>query len=130
MVGAGVVALFAAVDPGTPYPLLIGLVLLFGVVRNTQFNAIQTLTYADVPPPVLSQATSLGGVTQQLTMGFGVSAGATLLGVIAGSDATLGVGDFHRVFLALAVILLISIPGLAVLRPEDGALVSKHRRGA
>ena len=98
------------------------------MVRSTQFNAIQTLTFADIPPSGLSRATSLSGVAQQMTMGFGVSAAATLLGLVAGEGHRLTVPDFHLVFLLVALLPLLAIPGLRRLTAQDGANVSRHVR--
>jgi Putative zinc dependent peptidase (DUF5700) len=44
--------------------------------------ASNTLSYADIPAASLSQATSLGGLAQQLTVSFGVSFGAALLDLV------------------------------------------------
>ncbi|MBV9813673.1 MAG: MFS transporter, partial [Acetobacteraceae bacterium] len=125
--GAAMIACFALVRPNTSYPLLLGAIFVFGIARNVQFNTIQTLTYADIASSVLSRATSLGGVLQQLTMGFGISLSATVLAFIA-DGGPLSVGDFHRVFLVLAFAPLLALPGFAMLRPEDGVVVSGHRR--
>ncbi|HEX3347006.1 MAG TPA: DHA2 family efflux MFS transporter permease subunit [Acetobacteraceae bacterium] len=126
--GAAMIASFALIRPTTPYPLLLLAIFIFGFARNIQFNSIQTLTYSDIASSALSRATSLGGVLQQLTMGFGISLSATVLSMIAGQGQTLSVPDFHRVFLALACVPLVALPGFALLRPEDGAIVSGHRR--
>jgi hypothetical protein len=40
------------------------------------------------------------------------------------------VEDFHQVFLLIAVIPLLGIPGFLFLKPEDGAKVSGHVRRA
>jgi hypothetical protein len=117
---------FALVTAATPHVVLLGMVLIFGMIRNVQFNALQTLTYADMSPAVLSRATSLGSVVQQLSMGFGISVSATLLGMMAGPNA-LSVADFHRVFLAVAVIAVLGMPGFLTLTPTDGMQVSGHR---
>lgn len=37
-----------------------------------------TLSYSDIPTEKLSQATSLGGVLQQISVSFGISVGAML----------------------------------------------------
>jgi EmrB/QacA subfamily drug resistance transporter len=121
---------FALIEPTTPHVILIGYILVFGMIRNTQFNAIQTLTYADIQPTSLSRATSLGGVVQQLAMGFGVSVGATLLGLVAGSQSVLNTHDFHVVFIAVGVVTILAIPGFLRLTATDGMVVSRHvRRG-
>ncbi len=122
------IAGFALVGESTPEWLLLGCVFGFGVLRNVQFNMIQTLTYADIPRPALSRATSLGGVLQQLSMSFGVSVSATLLALVAGEGGGISVADFHLVFLMLAGLTALAVPGFMTLTPQDGAAVSNHVR--
>ena len=126
---AAVIASFALVQPTTPHWLVFCMVLLFGIVRSTQFMTTNTLTYADTPASKLSRSTSLGGVIQQLTVSFGVSAAAALLGLIAGPGRLPDVADFHDAFLLVALVTLASAPGFLRLRLEDGAQVSGYRRG-
>ncbi len=102
--------------------------LFFGAARNLQFNTLQTLTYADVPPTGYSRATSLGGGIQQLTMGLGVSVAATLLSLVASDPAHLELADFHTVFLLAAIFPLIAARSFLRLTPEDAATVSGHRK--
>src|SRR5262249_21710268 len=73
--------------PGTPLWLMVAYIALYALVRAIQFMSSNTLAYADVPPERLSRATSLGGVLQQLTVSFGVSAGAVLLGLLTAPGA-------------------------------------------
>ncbi len=124
---AVVIASFALVGPTTPHWLIFFMVLLFGVARSTQFMTTNTLTYADTPAAKLSRSTSLGGVIQQLTISFGVSIAAALLGLIAGPGRLPDVADFHDAFLIVSLITLVSAPGFLRLRPEDGAQVSGYR---
>ena len=118
------VAAFAWFDAGTPHWVLVAVMMLFGVVRNTQFNTIQLLTYVDVRGTRLSQGTSLGSVVQQLTMGLGVSLSAAMLGWLAGPDGRPSTAEFQHVFLWVAVLPLLALPGFWGLRAEDGAEVS------
>jgi EmrB/QacA subfamily drug resistance transporter len=124
------IAGFALVGTETPHWLLAIYISIFGFTRSTQFMASNTLSYADMPAEQLSRATSLGGVLQQLTISLGVSLSATLLGLVSIEGQALRVVDFHRVFLLIALIPLLSIPGFLRLRPEDGAGVSGHQRRA
>ena len=121
------VASFALFDARTPHWVLVAGVMLFGIVRSTQFNAVQLLTYVDVRGTRLSQATSLGSVVQQLTMGLGVSLSAAALGVLAGEGGHPTVAEFQLVFLLIAMLPLLAIPGFLRLRPDDGAEVSGRR---
>ena len=126
VLSAAATAGFAMLDQDTPHLLIAGWVLVFGMIRNIQFNTLQTLTYADMPSEGLSKATSLGGGIQQLTMGVGVSVGASLLAAVAGSESVLPAEDFRTVFLLAAVVPLLALPGIRTLRPQDGAAVSGH----
>ena len=128
VVCAGVIASFAAVEAGTPHWVDFLMVLLFGLVRSVQFMMTNTLTYSDTPAAKLSNSTALGGVIQQLTVSFGVSLAAVLLGAIAGPGRQPDVGDFHAAFLLVALITLLSAPGFLALREDDAQHVSGYRR--
>jgi MFS family permease len=127
VLSAGMIAAFALFDATTSHIVLIVAMMTFGVVRNTQFNTIQLLSYVDIPSPRLSQATSLGSVVQQLTMGLGVSFSAGVLAVLGSADGRPTVDQFHQVFLLIALLPLLGIPGFYALRPGDGAEVSGRK---
>lgn len=126
--GSAVLAGFALLGPGTPRWLIGAYVLLFGLTRSTQFMTSNTLSYSDTPSERLSRATSLGGLIQQLTVSFGVSLSAVLLGLLNLHGHALTPARFHEVFLLTALLPLLAIPGFRRLRPEDGAQVSGYRR--
>ena len=128
--GSITVAGFALMTPETPYWLIIAWVFVFGLTRAAQFMTSNTLSYSDMPSAQLSGATSLGGVLQQLSVSFGVSIAAMLLGLVTLGGAPLSLGSFHTVFLIMAVIPLLGLPGFLQLRPEDGQQVSGHIRSA
>lgn len=123
VVSAAMIACFALFDAGTSHAVMILVMMLFGIVRTTQFNSVQMLSYVDVPPQRLSQATSLGSVVQQLTMGLGVSLSAATLGILT-AGGTPGVRQFQIVFLLTALLPLVAIPGFLSLHRADGAAVS------
>ena len=128
--GAITVAGFALMTPETTYWIIIAWVFIFGLTRAAQFMTSNTLSYSDMPSAQLSGATSLGGVLQQLSVSFGVSIAAMLLGLVTLGGAPLSLGSFHTVFLIMAVIPLLGLPGFLQLRPEDGQQVSGHIRSA
>jgi EmrB/QacA subfamily drug resistance transporter len=127
VLGSVVVAGFSLLQPDTPHWALTLYVALFGLIRSAQFMTSNTLSYADLPPEKLSRATSLGGVLQQLSVSFGVSVAAMLLGLVSWNSPALTPQRFHEVFLLAAIIPLLSIPGFLYLRPQDGAQVSGYR---
>jgi EmrB/QacA subfamily drug resistance transporter len=130
VIGSAVLAGFALLEPDTPRWLIVIYVFVFGLVRATQFMTSNTLSYADTAAAQLSRATSLGGVLQQLTVSFGVSLGAMLLSLVAGSGHRLTPPVFHTVFLLTAILPLVAVPGFLLLRPEDGRQVSGFSRKA
>jgi EmrB/QacA subfamily drug resistance transporter len=124
---------FAVIGRKTPVWTLVPYVMVFGVARALQFMGSNTLTYADLPPEKLSAATSLGGMMQQLSVSFGVSLAAALLGLVSGGRHGLSVEAFHTVFLILALLPIASAPFFLKLGPLAGISVSRHvrvRRGA
>ena len=126
--GAAVVAGFALITPDTPHWFIIVYVFIFGLARAGQFMTSNTLSYSDTPAAQLSRATSLGGVLQQLSVSFGVSVAAMLLGLVTLDGSPLTPEKFHIAFLLMAVIPLLGIPGFLKLQPEDGMQVSGHHR--
>jgi EmrB/QacA subfamily drug resistance transporter len=122
---AGVTAVFALLSAETPVWIVVACVLLSGCVRSIQYLALNTISFADVPSPMLSRSTSVSGVFQQLARGFGVAFGAALLAIVAGSELVT-VGDFRVVFLLIALVPLASTIGFLRLNENDGAEVSGH----
>jgi EmrB/QacA subfamily drug resistance transporter len=128
ILSSAVLAGFTLLGPQTSRWLIGAYVILFGLTRSVQFMSSNTLSYADTPAANLSQATSLGGLIQQLTVSFGVSLSAVLLGLLNPHGHILTPAHFHEVFLVTAVLPLLALPGFRHLRPDDGALVSGYRR--
>jgi MFS family permease len=118
-------AIFALLNADTPTWIVVTCVLASGCVRSIQYLALNTISFADVPSPLLSRSTSVSGVFQQLARGFGVALGAALLALVASGDQVT-VGDFRIVFLLLAAIPLASMFGFMRLDEDDGAEVSGH----
>jgi hypothetical protein len=123
---AAVTGACALLRPDTPVWVVVLLILASGCVRSIQYLALNTISYADVPAPLLSKSTSVGGVAQQLARGFGVAIGAALLALVAGSSPV-AAGEFRIVFVLVALIPLASALGFLRLAPADAAHVSGHR---
>ena len=128
LVGSAALAGFALLGPSTSHWIIGAYALVFGTIRSCQFMTSNTLSYAETPAAQLSQATSLGGLLQQLSVSFGVSLAAVLLAFVSHGARQLTPAHFHEVFLLTAVLPLLAIPGFLRLRPEDGRQVSGHHR--
>jgi hypothetical protein len=122
------VAGFALIGRGTPDWMILAWGLLSGVGRGLQFTTLNTVNFVEMPLEKLSRSTAFSGAAQQLTMGLGVAIAATLLKAFSRSSTTISVETFHHVFLVMALLTLLSIPGFLMLRPEIGAAVSGYRR--
>ncbi len=122
----GTLAAFGRIGPDTSRIGIAATILLFGMVRSSQFMTSNTLAYAEIDQDYLSHATSLGGLIQQLTVSFGVSLGAALLGLFTPSRSTPAVSAFHTVFFLIALLPLLALPAFARLRHSDGVEVSGH----
>ena len=122
---AVVTALFSLLGAATPTWIIVACVLLSGCVRSIQYLALNTISFADVPSPLLSRSTSVSGVFQQLARGFGVALGAALLAIVAGREQVT-VENFRIVFLLIAAVPLASTLGFMRLSEDDGAEVSGH----
>jgi EmrB/QacA subfamily drug resistance transporter len=105
-------------SPETPHAVIIAILLVSGFFRSLQFSAMNALTYADLEPRSMSQATSFSSAATQLSLSLGVAVAAlTLEGeqMVRGNTAIL-VDDFAIAFLvagfvsALAALIFWQLP--------------------
>jgi hypothetical protein len=122
-------AIVAAFTAHTPHLLMMAILLLGGCLRSLQFTSLNTLAYADIDTPHMSQATSLASVVQQLAAGMGVTigAGALQLAQHAQGHASLQASDFSIAFLCVAAVSLSSLFFLARLPADAGAALSGYK---
>lgn len=117
--------------PQTPKLVIITVLFLHGLSRSMQFTSISTLAFADIPKPLISSATSFSAVTQQMSMGMGVAAGAVALRAAAwmhgGASATPSLMDFHVAFWLMAALAVVAVLDCFTLEPHAGEEVSGHR---
>ena len=112
--------------PSTPHLVIFLALLAGGFFRSLQMTSINTLSYADVPPAMLSRATSLTSMAQQLSQTAGVATAALLLHTVLTlrGGAALAAPDFYPVFVGVAMISLLSVPFFLRMSPDAGAEVS------
>jgi EmrB/QacA subfamily drug resistance transporter len=112
--------------PDTPHLVIFVALLAGGFFRSLQMTSINTLGYADVPPGMLSRATSLTSMAQQLSQTAGVATGALLLQLMLGlrGGEALSAADFYPAFVGVALISLLSVPFFLRMSPDAGAEVS------
>ena len=113
----------------TPIAFMLALILVGGFFRSLQFTSMSALTFADVQQKMMSGASTITGVAQQLSLSLGVSVGAmaveTTLHV---TGAPLGAETFAPAFIIVGLVSLISIVPLVFLAADAGDEVSRRRR--
>jgi EmrB/QacA subfamily drug resistance transporter len=128
VISAGFLFGYSLFRPDTPGLVVFLALLAGGFFRSLQVTSINTLGYADVPPAMLSRATSLSSMAQQLSQTAGVATAALLLQLVLqvrGGDA-LAAADFYPAFVGIAVISLFSVPFFLRMPPDAGAELSGH----
>ena len=121
-------AVCALFYPATPVPVLVVVLFAGGLARSMQFTVLNTLGFADIPPPRMSAASSIVSVAQQMAIGMGVAFGAACLHLVSlrhGGPPVLG--DFHLCFILVAVVMLAGLPPFIRLPVSAGAEISGHK---
>ena len=123
---------YGFIGPSTPHTVIFIALLIGGFFRSLQFTGVNTLAYADVPPALMSRATSLATMAQQLSVSFGVGLAALFLHltVVLRGEPALSASDFPVTFVAIGLVSLTSVLLFVPLVPEAGAEVSGHRIAA
>jgi EmrB/QacA subfamily drug resistance transporter len=112
----------------SPAWFLLPLLLISGMTRSTQFTALNTLAFAEIPPQGMTSANTLFNLAQQVTFGLGVAVGAVLLrlgGWLLGAGMT-AVAVFHFAFFGIGLLCLAGLADFIALPRNAGAEVSGH----
>jgi EmrB/QacA subfamily drug resistance transporter len=131
-IASGFLLGIALFRPTTPYYIILGFLLLGGFFRSLQFTSLNTLTYADIPTPLMSKATTLGSMLQQLSLSLGVGTGALLLHCTLRWQGTtqLGPNDFWPAIVGVSIISSLSVLFFLRLTTDAGAEVSGYSASA
>ncbi|MEI9963414.1 MAG: DHA2 family efflux MFS transporter permease subunit [Caulobacteraceae bacterium] len=123
--------LFATIRPGTPIWLIVIQAFCYGALTSTQYTAMNTLVYADVPNERASNASSIASTMQQLSMSFGVAAaGLTTVFFVPQSlraNPAAVTQGLHHAFLVLGAFTILSTVVFSRLRAEDGASETRQK---
>jgi EmrB/QacA subfamily drug resistance transporter len=110
----------------TPHWILLATLLIGGFFRSLQFTALNAMGYADVPPPLMSRASSLSSMFQQLAQSLGVGLAALLIHYTLAwnHSSTLSAAAISPAFAIIAALSLIAVFFFAALPADAGAEVS------
>ncbi len=122
---------YALFRPTTPHFLIVAALLSGGFFRSLQFTALGTLAYADVPDRLMSSASTLSSMAQQLFLSLGVALGAMLLhmSLRASGSTQLSTHDFMPAFIVMGFLALLSSLFFLPLEYHAGDEVSGRQRG-
>jgi hypothetical protein len=126
VISSAFVGMAAFFTPATPHALILCVLLIGGFFRSLQFTAVNSLAYADINPPSMSQATSFASAAHQLSLSFGVAIAALVLeaGQIMRGDGVIRLEDFTAAFITVAALGAVSTVIFASLPADAGAELS------
>ncbi len=134
LIGAASMIAYGLFRADTPHWLILGVLLLGGCFRSLQFTSLNAISYAEVDPPKMGQASSLSGMMQQLSLALGVAIGGYALQFAAefGGRTANDPVNFSWAFAvvgllsATSVILLLRLPAHAGAEMAGRAEVGKE----
>ncbi len=114
------IGLFALISPEVSLWFAVALLLGLGVVRATQFTAMNTITLGDLSDDDASSGNSVLAVTQQLSISFGVAICASALHFYTRYTPGSLMDHFHLTFLTMGALTLLSALAFLYLKKSDG----------
>jgi hypothetical protein len=123
LLSAAFLAACASFVPGMPFAAMVAILLAGGFFRSLQFTAINTIAYAEIEPPLMSGATTLVAVAQQLALSTGVAVGALVVEITLRlkHGNAMSAMDFPPAFLAVGALTAAAALIFVRLAPDAGA---------
>jgi EmrB/QacA subfamily drug resistance transporter len=124
------IMIFSFVGPHTPVWMILVFSFLQGSFSALQFTGMNSLAYADTSGDQASDATTIAGTAQQMSISFGVAVaslvtGWFLAGINHGESAAL-VAALHHAFITLGIMTILSTLTFISLRADDGSKMSNQ----
>jgi hypothetical protein len=124
LISAIFIGLCALFTPESSRPFMMTIIFFGGVFRSLQFTALNTIGFAEIDSPLMSQATSFSQMMQRLAVSFGVAISAFVLHHVAGETTPLPVHAFSTAFLVIAALSAVSVISFVQLVPDAGAEIA------
>ena len=100
------------------------IIFLGGVFRSLQFTALNTIAFAEIEGPLMSQATSFSQMMQRLSLSFGVAISAFVLHFVGGEGPHMPVQAFAAAFVVVGALSAVSVVSFIGLSPDAGAEIA------
>ena len=129
IISSAFLAACATFAPGMPFWLMIAILLSGGFFRSLQFTSINTIAYAEIEAPMMSRATTMVSVAQQLALSTGVAVGALVVQITLAvkGGTTMGASDFPPAFLIVSLLSVSAIALFYQLPLDAGAELSGRK---
>jgi hypothetical protein len=92
------ICMCATLNPSMPQALMMAIIFFGGVFRSLEFTALNTIAFAEVEGPLMSQATSFSQMAQRLSLSMGVAISAFILHHASGDAPHLPLNAFAWAF--------------------------------
>ena len=130
VIGVVSIAACATFTAQTPFALIAAVLFVGGLSRSMQFTCYNSIGFADVPKPRMSEASALFSMSFQLAMGMGVTVAALLLRAsmtVQGHEAQAQVGDFRVAFVGVALLGIVALVDVYRLPARAGeSVLARH----
>lgn len=123
LLASAMLAGFGLFRADTAHWVIMAVLLVSGCFRSLQFTSLNAISYAEVDPARMGQASSLSGMMQQLSLALGVAIGGYALqvaGLFTGQDYA-DASNFGWAFLTVGTISALSAWVMFRLPPDAGA---------
>jgi EmrB/QacA subfamily drug resistance transporter len=126
IISSGFLFGYSFFQPTTSHIVIFLALLSGGFFRSLQMTSLNSLAYAEVPASMLSRATSLTSMAQQLSQSVGVGTGASLLYLMLATHGRTvsSAADFSFALAIVGAISMLSVPFFLRMSPDAGAEVS------
>jgi EmrB/QacA subfamily drug resistance transporter len=109
-------------------PLILIYILLFstGFTRSLFYTGLNALSYSEIEPPDMAQATALNASVQQLSLATGIAIAGAILEASSYVTGALTITAFHVAFAAVSLFTALGAVPIALMHAASGADVSGH----
>ena len=130
LISAVFLAACAGFQPGVPFAVMVVILIAGGFFRSLEFTAVNTIAYAEIEPPLMSQATTIVSVAQQLALSTGVAVGALVVEITLRlkNGTTMDAADFPPAFLVVGALTATACLVFLRLPPDAGAELAGRPR--
>ena len=102
---------YAVFRPDTPHWVIMGILLVGGFFRSLQFTSLNGIAFADIDQPMMSRASTMSSMGQQLVQSIGVGLAALLLHtfMVMHGETKLEVHSIYPAFLIIGMLTFIQL---------------------